>query len=609
MRVFDINGIRWTPEKFKAMGYRRSSVVSAESDRPLRDLTGLDSSRFKTTTVRVLSTSEIALAGERLGRRDWTTHLRRWCPVCLAQDRADESLGGRHPGWRYHRRFWWDLSCVRTCPIHNVRLESVCPTCKTDVTWMYGPVTTCLLGHSLLSCEPVPVDPAHARADAYIVGRLGGSPRVLAPVLDAWPLGEAINVMERLGIAAIGGASAWLKHIDPSRHAEMCSVGFEVAAGMPGALNALLDKLAERAGLGSWGVDSVYDNLVWWARKARKSDSGKMILDAILAHNARRTIVRTYSEAASFVDDRSPVSVSDISRASGKSEETVGRYLRAMGHWPKRTACGTPVLVSRAVMNELLALFEDSIGIIDAGSILGLHGTQVDKLVSAGILQRAGLHKSVQKRMGAFSRKSVEALMERIAGDAPFVDAVPLHLRPICGAGRNVDGGVALILSLILEGEGKVECRIAGQVGLQGLLIDPTAFRRRRRRVRTREIVDGGLNLREAAAILGLAQCTVSAAAEVKLLEQLEDNRRIIVAREGVLRFKSDYVSSVELARPLCTKPRHIIDLLEDAGVKPILSPKIHPRATCWLWRRDQIPTDLAERLRAKCPHAHVNEG
>ena len=600
MRLFDINGVGFTSAKLKAMGYSQGEIVRGESDAALRATTGHTQSDFAATTVKLISKTDISVGGEVLGRKDWTTHLRRWCPACLASDLANEDLKVRSAGWRYHRRFWWDFTCVRTCPIHSVRLESVCPTCNEDVTWVYGPLTTCDSGHSLLTCAAAPVAAEHARADAYIVGRIGGSPRVFAPVLDAWTLGDAIDAIEHLGIVALGGAEAWLSHIDPSRHPEMRSVGFDIAAGMPDTMNAMLDKLAERADLGSWGIDSVYRNLIWWARKYRDTLPGKAILDAILAHNAKRTVVRTYSEAAAFVDDSSPVSVSDISRVTGKSFETIAAYIRAMGHWPKKTARGTAILVPREVMRELCDLFEDSLPYTEVGPLLGLHKTQGTKLIQAGIVKRTPLHELVGKRNAAYSRRGIEAMLTQVAGDAPFVEVPADHLRPIAGSGHNIDGGVVMMLPMILNGEAKIECRLAGKVGLQGMMIDPAAFRRKRRHPKTREIAEGALNFAEAKAILGLGQNTLYAVAAAGLLERLEDKRRIIVTKESVERFKRAFITSEEIAAPLRTKPMHVIGVMHDLGRTPVISKKDDPRCKATIWRRRDVPKNMAALLRAK---------
>jgi hypothetical protein len=597
LRAFEINGFRWSPEKFAGMGFSLSEILKGKSESALREIVGVDVSSFAAATADVRSTTRVVLAGEELRRLDWTTSARRWCPACFAGDFANVSLGGRLPGWRLHRRFWWDVASVQTCPVHHVRLENACPECKVPVTWSMGTLTACRHGHSLIPCEPVPVAPEHTRADAYIVGRLGGMPRIHADALDAMTLGEAISTMEHLGVASFGGAQGCLGNIDPSAYPEVFSAGFDIAAGMPGTLDALLGKLACQDGLGAWGLHQIYGYLLEWSRTIRATNLGKTVSDAILAHHAGRTIIRGYSAAAAFVGDDTPVSVNEVSIATGRAPETINACLKAMGYFPEKTRRGTPIIAPRAVMNEIVALFEDSIMVADICVMLGIHRTQVMTLLKAGILKPVPFHAKLGTMVGCYSRKETGVFLDRLAGDAPFVGSVPSRLLPIVGPGsRNDTGGIESMIPLILDGKVPVQGRLIGATGLKSLLVDPEAFRRLRRSATVE-----ALGLADAKKILGMGINTLTAAIEIGLLERVDVRvRTIVVTQKSVLEFPEKYVSAETIAQSLASRPRFVIALLTEVGVKPVLSTDINPRARGTIYRRRDIPEDLAVRYRER---------
>ena len=60
-----------------------------------------------------------------IAQQSLTTTSARWCPQCLAEDRAS----GRSP----YLRLAWDVGCVTACPLHKTQLVHVCPDCgRTD---------------------------------------------------------------------------------------------------------------------------------------------------------------------------------------------------------------------------------------------------------------------------------------------------------------------------------------------------------------------------------------------------------------------------------------------------------------------------------------------
>ncbi|BBU63065.1 hypothetical protein MSC49_30000 [Methylosinus sp. C49] len=597
MRMFEINGEPWSRERFRSRGLNLAEFMLGDVDASLRAFIGADPADFAASTARVISKKQVLVAGEILHRDDWTTRTRRWCPACWRQDFSDETIVARSPGWRVHRRFWWDVASVLTCPIHAVRLEVACPTCGDPLTWESGGLTMCRNRHGLLDCRPVAVPPAHVRADAYIVGRLGGAPRVAVPFLDRLSLREARDVMGHLGAAAVDGAFGALGKIDVARHPEAFSAGFNVAAGWPASFDALLDAVAARddVGLGSWGVDQVYGYLVMWARSIKTTPAGKDLLDAIHAHHARRSFVHRRGAAAAFVGEDTPVSVNDIAVATGRSQELIARYLKAMDCWPAETRRGTPVAVSRSVLKEIVDLFEESLSAQSLDDALGLDGWRTFRVVGA-FLKPMEIHVRYGAKTPYYSRADVADLVRRLAGDAASVAAAPAGMEPLVDvANRRSNGGIVRALQMVLDGELRVRARLAGVAGIAGLLISAVDFKRPSR------VAEGTVDIDGVAALLGVHRETAYAILDAGLMARVTDEGKAIrTTPENVDAFRREFVTATDLAAELRTKPKYVIPLLADVGVVPVLARDDNPRCRVTVYRRADVPADWKARYRER---------
>ena len=290
--------------------------------------------------------------------------------------------------------------------------------------WRAGTLTMCRDGHSLTARTPVEVAPEHARADAYIVGRLGGAPAIQTPFLDALPLHQAINVIRRFGAAAIGGPRGGFPGIDQARHPEAMSAGWSIAQGWPHKFEELLDAMTDARDQDHlWGLDQVYGDLVVWARQNRDAPFGKAVHDAIHSHHARRAPVADHNAASVFASDDSPVSLARIAKAAGNlSPRLVARYVELLGHPLAKTVSGIPSLAPRSVMRQIVEIFEDSIELDEIAAMLGVESSRMFPLIKAGILKPTPIHAQADARTKCYSRKAVQALLDRLAGDAPVVN-------------------------------------------------------------------------------------------------------------------------------------------------------------------------------------------
>jgi hypothetical protein len=595
LRAHDINGARWSDWGFRNRRLSFWSLMDSRDLSALNDL-GLSSDRFALTTIRIRSKSSVALGGEEFRRVDWTTVTRRWCPACFEQDRNDESLAGRNAGWRFHRRFWWDALCVDTCPIHCVRLEKACPDCGEDLKWQAGAVTTCGVGHSILSCESVAVATEHCAADAYVVGRLGGAPRVRVPLLDRLSLGDALDVMARLGSALVGGPNAGLKNIDRERHPEVMSAGLRIADGWPTTIGPLLDSLADRSRETerTRGINDVYGELARWARRSAKTVEGRQMLDSILSHHAQRVAVNRSSAAAAFSGGSSPVNISWVMERCGKRKRKILRYVASMGIEVDISSPGFPTL-RRDDAERIVAALDDAIGTEEVAALLGISSVLLARLERDGALGPAETHLRADAGQRRYSRSHIEDFIERLAGNAVLVDAAPKGLRPISDSTALIGtGGLGAVLNEIMAGRGAVKARLAGAQGLDALLIDRDEFRALRKGLDPKEIVP----LKDVAKLLGVDYETASAALKMNMLDAVESaGKGTMISRKSVDAFLATYTTTPKLVGPSKAKHLRLRNLLKQMGVEPVISKADYPRCKTNLYRIAEVPVGVEGML------------
>lgn len=592
LRAFDINGEPWSRERLRTAGHTLSDILQGRTAKPFLDFLGRDDDMVRRWTPAEVTKRGVTLGGEKLHRDDWTTSERRWCPCCWEDDlRAPPS--GRHLHWNIYRRFWWDVAVVKTCPIHCTRLATTCMTCGTDVTWEAGSLTRCRNGHSLLTCKGISIAGRETLADAYVVGRLGGMPRVDVPILDGLTLDEACDTMERLGVALLGGATGALSKFPSERHAEIHSAGFEIARDWPDAFNALLDKLAraDHVGLGAWGAEQVYGYLYLWAKRLPVGFSGNAIRAALFTHSAARGPVHKTS-----VVNRQAVqpllSLSDLATRCGRSPQIAAGYLKALGAWPKRTKRGTPLAITQEVADEICAIHARIVRADELPAMIGLAKRQIYMLVSARIILPAEIHRRSGVKTDVFDRDEITAVLDRLRGTAPIVDVTPIELLPLARASKfaRVDG-VRGSAAMILAGHLKVKAVLRDAPGFAGLLVDPQDIR-----IARRAQAGGGLTLEQVGRRIKVPTDNIGRIVRKGLLRGvMSPCGEILVKEDALAAFEATYATTGALAREIGTGIRWMREALDQAGIEPVFETRA--RKTTAVWCRSKVLSDLQRRM------------
>jgi len=597
LRAFDVNGEPWSRERLRSAGHALSDILQGRAAKPLADRLGRDGEPFLRWTPAEVTKRRVVIAGEEIHRDDWTTNARRWCPRCWDDD-LRRPRSGRHAHWNVHRRFWWDVAAVRTCPVHHVLLAAACPTCGVDVTWEAGSLTRCRNGHPLLACEGVEVAPGTTLADAYVVGRLGGMPRTEVPILDGLTLAEACDAMERLGVARHGGADGALSKFPAERHPEVLSAGLAIARDWPRAFEALLDGMAgaDHVGLGAWGDEQVYGYLYLWAKRLPAGGSGDAVRAILFAHHAARGPVHKTSVVIRHADVPL-VSLAEIAAQCGRRPEFVAGYVKALGAWPERTKRGTPIGITRETAAEIRALLDRAVRADDLPAALGLAKRQARMLVAARIVPPAEIHRRAGIKAEVFDRGAIDAVLARLRGPAPTVEAAPAGLLPLARASQHgkVDG-VRGTCAMILAGQLRVRAVLRDAPGLAGFLLDPEDIRAARR-----SRGGGGLTLAEVGRRITVPSDVVGLIVRQGLLTGTATAcGEILVPEDALAAFESEYATTGALARDIGSGIRWVREALDRAGIKPVFATA--GRKVTTVWSREDVPRDLRRRI----PRTHA---
>jgi hypothetical protein len=122
------------------------------------------------------------LAGQRFNVTDLSFSSRRWCPGCLHESA--------------HHRAWWDIVAITECPFHCQPLHDQ-DEMSNPVRWWW-PVMHMSPRGVMLSKQMARIE-ASQTFEAYVIGRLGFGPLVVAPLLDQSDLGTVIDVCQIVG--------------------------------------------------------------------------------------------------------------------------------------------------------------------------------------------------------------------------------------------------------------------------------------------------------------------------------------------------------------------------------------------------------------------------
>ncbi len=563
MRLSFINGVPLSRKFMRSLGFNLSDCLHGRDiDSILAKINRTDLQILKQFTPEVTTKKRVRMNGQELHRDDWTTQRRRWCPDCWRGDQSGP-MYGRSQNWALHRRFWWNVTAVSTCPIHCVRLEEMCPFpgCGCPINWQEGTLVTCPKGHSLLECVPAAVPKEHTLADRYIVDCLCGREVEKPPLIKDHELWEAHDVMERFGVASIGGAYGALSKIPAEQHAAVYSKGLTIIMGWPDRFIQLLDQLGHARAEGNWGIETLYGYLYLWAKRLPSNVFGQEVR-AVFSRVGELGFTRKTKIVLHTT--KNFVSIADVQAQAGLSAARVKALLPLCGFETLTVNKGTPASIPVEVVERLKSMMADVVNRKEAQEYLGVHQRNMESFVEQGLLRPHPVLNQLSAKEYVFQRADLDAFMERLTSGLPVVKKVPTGKKPLGLASQEASvGGLAGVLKLALAGHLKFDAVLAGPQRLNSIITSSKSILRAEREYEGCEYT-----YYEAASILGMHAESVRRLVRGGFISGwLLPSGQLGIPRQAISDFQQEFITGGQLAKVYGTNAAKIDCALRASGV------------------------------------------
>jgi hypothetical protein len=172
-----------------------------------------------------------------------------------------------------------------------------------------------------------------AKAETYVIGRLGFAPRIKVPILDAMPLRNAVRLMDRMGAIAVGGRRAYTHgmalHINTALNA-----GLPLFEGKGEGFISLLDNLnaTVKRKRASWGTAEVYGRAYVWLNEVREEPAYAPVIDMVREHALEHVAISPDMPLfGKLIGERRMYRLPHIYEVSGVHMDKARKVLVAMG--------------------------------------------------------------------------------------------------------------------------------------------------------------------------------------------------------------------------------------------------------------------------------------
>lgn len=515
--------------------------------------------------------SGINLLGQRLRAEYFSDMWRRWCPTCLAE----------HP---YHRS-WWDVTAVGSCPFHGVELVTRCD-CDKPMRHGEHPPAHCRVGHDLREVASRQVAADEAVVDHYIVHRLLGTGAHPHPLLDSTSLGQAMQMMERIGRSQLAEGLS----IDDARKEYgiglMMLVGYRALQDFPRSFRGYLDNLVARSPEEDrTSTLRTYGGFLYWLKNNPDVHDGCALADLLTREIERHAEANVICPTRMLVDGIpvAGVPARTVAEELDLNTELMLRLARTTGFHVVEDHPGGNLMAPGDV-ERFFARVRSLESMEDAMSVLGVRRTVVIELADLGHLayvcrpfdrnvpakgkrgdKRERRLRDAQWNNWYFEPGTAEAFMERLKAlvvkdqKIPVGDLVDMYWPTMMFATR------ADVLKLVLDGTLPLRGIDPETPGMRGLLVSKSEAQALMKRAR-RE----GHPLRQAAPLAGMNYNQFLSCVNAGLVETTGSGTRLSVTDEAIEAFKAKYMRAMEVAEIFGVESsRLVIRYLREHGITP----------------------------------------
>lgn len=515
------------------------------------------------------------LRGHAMTRGSFRREGRRICAACMREDIASSDLPR---GAAAHYRVTWQVSHLRTCPVHDLALAELPAgtnsAAQRDLAGFLDPYLD-----RLDVLADAQVRRAPSSLESYLLNRLEGRTEA-AIALDALPFYAAAKQAEMLGAASMSGGRLRLGLMDDADWQRAGQIGFEIMeAGENGLQRFLTDLRTSRKkeARGSNQTSGHFGYLYAWLAQTSDDSAYDPLRDAI-----RRNVVENTAVQRAAVLFNQPLygrklhSIRSASVETGLIGPRLRRILAHTGHIPPDHARRRDhdVLFDAAATKELLTRYTNPLTLGELAEVLGTNKVQTRIIVKAGHIRP--LLDAPESEVGNpyYAREDAERFLATLRDGAQLVTRAPPGAHPIRVVAKKTLGSSMDIVAMILERRlgwvGQIDAE-----GYSGLLV---RLEEVRNLIRGAEIE--GYAPRQAARLLKVPDNAIYDLIETGLVRTTLQRHPVarrevrIVTFKEIERFRLAYVSLFEASRTHGLHHMNLKSRLTAAGVLPVYDPK-----------------------------------
>lgn len=511
LRIAEING-QPPSDMARSMGFSLASLRRGYNIDKMAKLIRCDEVQLAANSFSFAVGEKVSIRGQTIGlRRDLLRKKRRVCRCCLAEA-------------PYHR-FWWDLSFIDFCPRHWTRLEDRC-SCESAhlLSWYDGSVGMCRhcteQGITARKVEAIPdgetaIERHLMEANAYLLGRLGVCPKQSVPILDALPLDEVVDVIERVGAFELGGYSKKWKTAAKLHQplAEIRAWGFNMLAkgfwpsyrdpnfeayirANPRLLGPTLDKWPSDRDpdFDQYLVENPKDSnptlnkrlgwfYHWFNGKGGKSFSpGLAALLEKMPWNYFSSLGQGLAKSNLGFSSHY-MTLNQAAKECAQGKTTLRRLLRQFGKDRDLVRKGLAFRLEGEFVCKLKSVLEEECNFDQVREILGAGHSTVHRFIKSGFFSPV-VKGGGDRHEYAFRRDHIEAFLELLGKDAPVLTACPEEALPLQRAARTYGAPLERLCTSIILGHTELAGRIEDGNGLGQFVITRAAVKSFKRQFR-----------------------------------------------------------------------------------------------------------------------------
>lgn len=521
----------------------------------LASLAGVDNACLQMNTPQLIEPGWFRLGEERFKFTAFSRTSLRSCPACLS--------AGRHVDHAAHHGLW-QLSSVRTCPVHGCYLVALPPRQNGNDTFDIMR----MLGR-YAPAAPVPAAAADLELERYLCERVQGGAG--NGWLDRLPFHVAAHTCEGFGLLLTQGPDAKRELVGPAEWAAAGTAGFRVLRKGPDAFRAKLKDIQMAQPLDNTLYRTRFRVFFEWLRYRDDDPDFDVIRDIV-----RDFVFRNFPIAQGQVVLGQPCpeqyvySLATARSTFGISGWKLGRRLAAIGLAQRSSVSKQFVLreyapadVVRGIVKEVDALLNAT----QAAERVGIDRIMMTKFTTRGLIPRYYAEHNTTplyhpRDLAAFLAK-LRALVDK--------DAAPQHPVDIPEASRRLSVPMDRITQIILENQIKLYADGASKARFRDFRLSLDALRSAFSAEQ-----EGAVRLAEAAKSLQVSVRTVRSLLDQGILEPrfVEERRtartRRYVSSRSIDEFADEYITIVDLAARSGRLPGAEATLQAARGLKPL---------------------------------------